>query len=644
MADHDHDNEEEQWQCVSQLGSGGFGIVHVWKHRVTGECYALKKCKFGSEITLTTRHREAWVREVDIMLRLDHPGVVSCVRTPPGLDQGPSDLPTLCMEYCELGDLRKLLNKPESCRGLSQQQVLEILNDVVSALGYLHNRRIIHRDLKPENVVLTQTESRVVYKLIDLGYAKELGVSSLAKSFVGTLQYVAPELFLEKDYTKSVDYWSLGLLCHEIVTGHRPFLPHMSPGQWVDHVANKQYSHVAIVQDLEGEIRYLTNIGHETQLCSPLTRMIEEWLRMLLDWNPNTRGKDDKDNIVVFTKLNEILSMRWISVFSPLMCQTLYFRQDQFPTIRSLQETLSKLNGNKSSSDTVMLLSRDMELRTSDQMTEASVNHRPQLYCYMVEGPQIRKTINIPDLIKVALTDTKKKLQDHHQKKMFIQGYHFVSEQHENMENLAKSLKLLHSFLESKLEQVLKMTENLRPDLTRMEAKYEMFKESSTLDLKRYHQQSEDKDRITSNKMLNSWLKTFEDLENNVVEVTSRVNIVIDTAQEEARNLTAIAADLDDSALDDVEFKSLVEKSLSILEVLRRERPSLRQDATPKAVAQVVFKMLKKRDVTLQTRQKLFSSLSQFVRPVLDLDMAVNLLSADINQTSVAITKSQLRR
>ena len=114
---------------------------------------------------------------------------------------------------------RSELNKATSCRGLPQAQVLEILNDVVSALGYLHNRRIIHRDLKPENVVMKAEEARLVYKLIDLGYAKELGVSSLARSFVGTLQYVAPELFLEHDYTRSVDYWSLGLLCHEIVTG-----------------------------------------------------------------------------------------------------------------------------------------------------------------------------------------------------------------------------------------------------------------------------------------------------------------------------------------------------------------------------------------------------------------------------------------
>ena len=296
---------DPDWECGSQLGSGGFGIVHVWRHRVSGQCYALKRCREGGESLLSSRHKEAWVREVDIMLRLDHPGVVSCVPTPPGLDQGASDLPSLCMEFCEAGDLRRELNRPESCRGLPQAQVLEILNDVVSALGYLHNRRIIHRDLKPENVVMKGAEdTRLVYKLIDLGYAKELGVSSLARSFVGTLQYVAPELFLEHDYTKSVDYWSLGLLCHEIVTGQRPFLPNMSPGQWIDHVECKKYEDISVVQDVEGEIQYLTRLSPDTQVCPPLARGLEDWLRSLLDWSPASRGKDTQtDTVVVFTKV-----------------------------------------------------------------------------------------------------------------------------------------------------------------------------------------------------------------------------------------------------------------------------------------------------------------------------------------------------
>ena len=52
-------------------------------------------------------------------------------------------------------------------------------------LVFVFRRRIIHRDLKPENVVIKEAEARLVYKLIDLGYAKELGVSSMAHSFVG---------------------------------------------------------------------------------------------------------------------------------------------------------------------------------------------------------------------------------------------------------------------------------------------------------------------------------------------------------------------------------------------------------------------------------------------------------------------------
>ena len=182
--------------------------------------------------------------------------------------------------------------------------MLEILNDVTSALGYLHNRRIIHRDIKPENVVMKATDPRLVYKLIDLGYAKELGVSSLARSFVGTLQYVAPELFLEHDYTKSVDYWSLGLICHEIVTGQRPFLPNMAPGQWIHHVEEKEYEAISVVQDVEGEVRHLQRLSETTRVCPPLARAMEPWLRSLLDWRPAFRGRDPRtDNVLVFTQV-----------------------------------------------------------------------------------------------------------------------------------------------------------------------------------------------------------------------------------------------------------------------------------------------------------------------------------------------------
>ena len=494
-------SDNNHWQCMSQLGSGGFGIVHVWRNSVTGQCYALKKCKLGSDITMTARyfeiiilstihtylcfcnycrHKEAWVREVDIMQRLDHPGVVSCVPTPPGLDQGDTDLPTLCMEFCEAGDLRRELNKVESCRGLPQNQVLEILNDVVSALGYLHNRRIIHRDLKPENVVMKGTEARTVYKLIDLGYAKELGVSSLARSFVGTLQYVAPELFQEHDYTKSVDYWSLGLLCHEIVTGQRPFLPNMSPGQWIDYVECKKYEDISVIQDIQGEVKYLKNLNKDTLVCPPLARMLEEWLRSLLDWNSSSRGRDGDDNIIVFTKLNSILTQRWISVFCTALGKTLHFSVHQHPTVQTLLVSLSNTLG-ISSTDTLMLLTKTgTRLKTTDGTESVIVDKntaQPDIFLYNIGAHSLNKIVNIPDLVKVALTDTKRSLQDYHQKIMFVQGFHFINEHFENMKHLIFSIKLLKSYLSSKLEAVSELAKRMVPDKEKMETKYEMYKE-----------------------------------------------------------------------------------------------------------------------------------------------------------------------
>lgn len=146
----------------------------------------------------------------------------------------PSDLPMLSMEYCTQGDLRIVLSRGENCCGLPESDVRYILTDLMNAVSYLHNLKITHRDLKPENVVLQTYDrpNRIIYKLIDLGYAKEIDANSVKASFVGTLQYLAPEIFYLKNYSCSVDYWSLGLVAFEVICGIRPFLSNMSPAQW----------------------------------------------------------------------------------------------------------------------------------------------------------------------------------------------------------------------------------------------------------------------------------------------------------------------------------------------------------------------------------------------------------------------------
>lgn len=70
------------------------------------------------------------------------------------------------MEYCNGGDLRQVLNKPVNCCGIPENDVLDILRDISSAVVYLHSTKVVHRDIKPENIVIQHTDDiKVRFKL-----------------------------------------------------------------------------------------------------------------------------------------------------------------------------------------------------------------------------------------------------------------------------------------------------------------------------------------------------------------------------------------------------------------------------------------------------------------------------------------------
>ncbi|MEQ2269632.1 hypothetical protein XENORESO_007157 [Xenotaenia resolanae] len=95
------------WELKERLGTGGFGNVTRWQNKDTEEQIALKQCRQE----LSERNKERWCLEIQIMRRLDHVNVVAAREVPQGMQKlvATNDLPLLAMEYCQGGDLRKVV-------------------------------------------------------------------------------------------------------------------------------------------------------------------------------------------------------------------------------------------------------------------------------------------------------------------------------------------------------------------------------------------------------------------------------------------------------------------------------------------------------------------------------------------------------
>ncbi|XP_070150197.1 inhibitor of nuclear factor kappa-B kinase subunit beta [Polyergus mexicanus] len=335
----------DNWKLKRILGTGGFGIVELWAHAQTGEKLAIKKCKWNYS-QLTPVQQKRWTNEVDIMRRLKHPNIVKTGCVPFKLPNVEGNLPVLCMEYCKKGDLRKILNQPKNCCGIVEIEAIKIMTEVSSAVEYLHLHSITHRDLKPENIVLQEENNMLSYKLIDLGYAKELGEISTSASLVGTLNYIAPELLWKERYSSSVDYWSLGILFYELLTGTRPFLPTMQHTiEWMKHVQNKSYDDI-YAYEMEGKVVFGKDIQNPTYLSNCFRNKMVQWFRLVLQWNPHKRGRitdeSGTSHLIVFTMLQHALSNKIVYIFCVPFYKINTYEIDNATAIRDLQLLIEK--------------------------------------------------------------------------------------------------------------------------------------------------------------------------------------------------------------------------------------------------------------------------------------------------------------
>jgi p70 ribosomal S6 kinase len=205
----------KDFELLKVLGKGGYGKVFQVRKvsgKDAGAVFAMKVLKKATIVRnqKDTAHTKA---ERNILEEVKHPFIVDlhyAFQTGGKL--------YLILEYLCGGELFMHLER----EGIFLEDTASFyLSEIVLALDHLHRQGIIYRDLKPENILLDATGH---IKLTDFGLCKEaIQDGAVTHTFCGTIEYMAPEILTRTGHGKAVDWWSLGALMFDMLTGAPPF-------------------------------------------------------------------------------------------------------------------------------------------------------------------------------------------------------------------------------------------------------------------------------------------------------------------------------------------------------------------------------------------------------------------------------------
>ncbi|XP_077571147.1 cGMP-dependent protein kinase 1 [Stigmatopora nigra] len=199
------------FQIVGTLGAGTFGHADLVRHKKNSKTvFAMKVV--DKKAILQNNLRENVLRERNVLMESSCPFLVRLHGTF-------RDAERLFMltEACLHGDLHGCLK--DKIR-LDESAAKFLAACVTQALSFLHARNVVYRDVKPENVLL---DERGYGKLAGSKCLKKIEVGKKTYTFCGTLGYMAPEVFSNQGHGVAADFWSLGVLVFELLTGTLPF-------------------------------------------------------------------------------------------------------------------------------------------------------------------------------------------------------------------------------------------------------------------------------------------------------------------------------------------------------------------------------------------------------------------------------------
>lgn len=260
----------DSFELLKVIGKGSFGKVMQVRKKDTGRIYALKTIRKAhivsrSEVTHTLAERT-------VLAQITNPFIVPlkfCFQNPDKL--------YLVLSFINGGELFHHLQREGR---FSEERSRLYTAELLSALECLHSMDVIYRDLKPENILLDYTGH---IALCDFGLCKlNMGEAERTNTFCGTPEYLAPEVIKGEGYGKTIDWWTLGILLYEMLSGLPPYYDE-------DH-------HTMYRKILKDPLTFPAEI-------KPDARSL---LTGLLDRNPNTRlgarGAEDIKRHAFFAK------------------------------------------------------------------------------------------------------------------------------------------------------------------------------------------------------------------------------------------------------------------------------------------------------------------------------------------------------
>jgi serine/threonine protein kinase len=211
------------FEKIKVIGTGGFSTVYLVRKQLSNKFYAMKVIREGD---MKQKNME---QEIRIMARINNPFLVKLhvsFKTQKYL--------YFVMDFVNGGGLYYYLEKEDS---LDEERAKFYTAEILCGLEYLHSRGIVYRDLKPENILLSH-QGHIV--LTDFGLSKTglVDKDSRTTTRCGTPYYVAPEIILGEEYTKAVDFWSLGVVLYEMLFGVPPFYSEEALGIYKKIVTN----------------------------------------------------------------------------------------------------------------------------------------------------------------------------------------------------------------------------------------------------------------------------------------------------------------------------------------------------------------------------------------------------------------------